>query len=95
MAVEPSLNVAQLLRKHLESASPDLLRAMVKTFADVLMSADGFNAQLRERLQVSALEFPHVLSETELADIRATRDALWRDWLVLPSGETLRLVVGA
>ena len=40
MAAEPSLNVAQLLREHLESASPDLLRAMVKTFADVLMSAE-------------------------------------------------------
>ena len=40
MAAEPSLNVAALLREHLESASPDLLRAMVKTFADVLMSAE-------------------------------------------------------
>ncbi|GAA4973353.1 hypothetical protein GCM10025331_79240 [Actinoplanes utahensis] len=40
MAAEPSLNVASLLREHLESASPDLLRAMVKTFADVLMSAE-------------------------------------------------------
>ena len=40
MAAEPSLNVADLLRDHLQSASPDLLRAMVKTFADVLMSAE-------------------------------------------------------
>ena len=40
MAAVPSLNVASLLREHLESASPDLLRAMVKTFADVLMSAE-------------------------------------------------------
>ncbi len=39
MAAEPSLNVASLLREHLQPASPDLLRAMVKTFADVLMSA--------------------------------------------------------
>lgn len=30
MAADPSLNVASLLREHLESASPDLLRAMVK-----------------------------------------------------------------
>lgn len=30
MAAEPSLNVAELLREHLEAASPDLLRAMVK-----------------------------------------------------------------
>ena len=40
MAAESSLNVATLLREHLESASPGLLRAMVKTFADVLMSAE-------------------------------------------------------
>jgi putative transposase len=40
MAVEPSLNVAEVLREHLESASPDVLRAMVKTFADLLMSAE-------------------------------------------------------
>ncbi len=39
MAAEPSLNVASLLREHLQSASPDLLRAMVKTFADVLSRA--------------------------------------------------------
>ena len=40
MAAEESLNVAGMLREHLESASPDVLRAMVKTFADVLMSAE-------------------------------------------------------
>ena len=32
MAAEQSLNVASVLREHLESASPDLLREMVKTF---------------------------------------------------------------
>ena len=41
MAVNPSLNVAQLLREHLESASPDVLRAMVQTFADTVMSAEA------------------------------------------------------
>jgi len=41
MAVEPSLNVAAMLREHLQSASPDLLRAMVQTFADALMSAEA------------------------------------------------------
>jgi putative transposase len=40
MAAEPSLNVAELLREHLQPASPDLFRAMVKTVADVLMSAE-------------------------------------------------------
>ncbi|WP_253236876.1 hypothetical protein [Paractinoplanes aksuensis] len=39
MAAESSPSVAELLREHLESVSLNLLRAMVKTFADVLMSA--------------------------------------------------------
>src|SRR5689334_18006375 len=41
MAAEQSLNLASVLREHLESASPDLLREMVKTFADLLMSAEA------------------------------------------------------
>ena len=41
MAVTESVNVAGLLSEHLESASPDVLRAMVKTFADALMSAEA------------------------------------------------------
>ena len=40
MAVKESVNLAGVLGEHLESASPDVLRAMVKTFADVLMSAE-------------------------------------------------------
>jgi transposase-like protein len=35
------MNPAQFLREQLESASPDLLRDMVKTFADALMSAEA------------------------------------------------------
>jgi transposase-like protein len=35
------VDAAGLLRQQLESASPDLLRAMVKTFADALMSAEA------------------------------------------------------
>jgi transposase-like protein len=41
MAAELSVNVADLVGQHLESASPDVLRAMVKTFADALMSAEA------------------------------------------------------
>jgi transposase-like protein len=41
MAAMESVNVTGLLREHLESASPDVLRAMVKTFADALMSAEA------------------------------------------------------
>jgi putative transposase len=41
MAATESLNVADLLGQHLESASPDVLRAVVKPFADALMSAEA------------------------------------------------------
>jgi putative transposase len=41
MAALESVNAAGLVREHLESASPDLLRAMVKTFAEALMSAEA------------------------------------------------------
>jgi putative transposase len=36
MTASESVNPAGLLREQLESASPDMLRAMVKTFADAL-----------------------------------------------------------
>lgn len=56
MAVTESLNVGGLVREHLESASPDVLRAMVKTFADALMFAEadavcgaGYGERSRER----------------------------------------------
>jgi putative transposase len=41
MAARDSVDVAGALREQLESASPDLLRVMVKTFADALMSAEA------------------------------------------------------
>ena len=41
MTAPKSVDPAGLWREQLESASPDLLRAMVKTFADALMSAEA------------------------------------------------------
>jgi putative transposase len=41
MAATESLNLAGLLGADLESASPDVLKALVKTFADALMSAEA------------------------------------------------------
>ena len=41
MAASESVNPVDLLREQLEGASPDLLRAMVKTFAEALMSAEA------------------------------------------------------
>jgi transposase-like protein len=41
MTARDTVNAAGFLREHLETASPDLLRSMVKTFAETLMSADA------------------------------------------------------
>jgi len=41
MADSPSIDVTEFLGKHLDSASPDLLREMVATFAQALMGADA------------------------------------------------------
>src|SRR5881227_3826674 len=41
MTVPKSVDPAGFLREQLESASPDVLRVMVKTFADALMSAEA------------------------------------------------------
>jgi putative transposase len=40
MTAPKSVDPAGLLREQLQSASPDLLRASIKTFADALMSAE-------------------------------------------------------
>ena len=44
MAARSSIDVGALLGKQLESASPDLLRDLIKTMADALMSADADSA---------------------------------------------------
>jgi transposase-like protein len=41
MTAPKSVDPARLLREQLDAASPDLLRAMVKTFAEALMSAEA------------------------------------------------------
>src|SRR3954467_2954425 len=41
MAAMPSIDPARLLEEQLESASPDLLRSLLSTFIQTLMSADA------------------------------------------------------
>ena len=41
MAAIDSVNPVDVVREQLASASPDLLQAMVKTFAEALMSAEA------------------------------------------------------
>ncbi len=40
MADRPSIDVSEFLGKQLEAASPDLLREMVRTFAEAIMGAE-------------------------------------------------------
>lgn len=41
MTANPSIGLSGFLDEHLSQASPDLLRQMLKTFAEALMSADA------------------------------------------------------
>jgi hypothetical protein len=41
MAAKPSIDPARFLHDQLESASPDLLRSLLTTFVDALMSAEA------------------------------------------------------
>jgi len=43
MAVAPSIDPARFLEEHLAQASPDLLRSMLSTFINTLLSADADN----------------------------------------------------
>lgn len=74
MTAPESVNPAGLLREHLESASPDLLRAMIKTFAAALMSAEADAAcgaeygQRSERAGTVELAIPMLRSGSYFPD---------------------------
>ncbi len=62
MAASESVNPVDLLREQIEGASPDVLQAMIKTFAQAVMSAEadaicgagyGQRGQLAQRLPAS------------------------------------------
>jgi len=93
MAAEQSLNVASVLREHLESASPDLLRAMVKTFADLLMSAEAdavcgaeYGERSPERINsrngYRAREWDTRAGTVELAVPKLRSGSYFPDWLL-------------
>jgi len=93
MAAQESLNVAGLLGEHLESASPDVLRAMVKTFADALMSAEadalcgaGYGERSAERTNsrngYRAREWDTRAGTVELAIPKLRSGSYFPDWLL-------------
>ncbi len=68
--VEPTMDTNGWLRKQLEQASPDLLRAMVQDFAEALMGAEAdalCGASYGERSP------ERVIAETATASVTGTR----------------------
>jgi transposase-like protein len=93
MAATESVNVADLLGQHLESASPDVLRAMVKTFADALMSAEadalcgaGYGERSAERTNsrngYRQREWDTRTGTVELAIPKLRQGSYFPDWLL-------------
>jgi putative transposase len=93
MAAPQSLDLAGLLGAHLESASPDVLQALVKTFADALMSAEadalcgaGYGERTAERTN-SRNGYRHREWDTragtiELAIPKLRSGSYFPDWLL-------------
>ncbi|MEV4135839.1 IS256 family transposase [Dactylosporangium sp. NPDC049742] len=93
MAVPVSVDGAAFLREQLESASPDLLRAMVKTFADALMSAEadavcgaGYGERSDERVNsrngYRQRDWDTRAGTVELAIPKLRQGSYFPDWLL-------------
>jgi transposase-like protein len=92
------------LRKHLDEADPDLLRSMVKTFADQLMSAEasalcnaGYGEVTAERLNsrngYRARNLDTRAGTIELAIPKLRTGSYFPDWLVEPRRRAERALV--
>ena len=93
MAVPVSVDAAGLIREHLECASPDMLRAMVKTFAEALMSAEAdamcgaaYGQRSEERTNqrngYRAREWDTRAGTVELAIPKLRQGSYFPDWLL-------------
>jgi len=93
MTAPKSVDLAGVLREQLESASPDLLRAMVKTFADALMSAEvdavcgaGYGERSETRVNsrngYRAREWDTRAGTVELAIPKLRSGSYFPDWLL-------------
>jgi transposase-like protein len=89
------MDVTGWLRKQLEEASPDLLRAMVKEFAETLMSADadavcgaGYGERSPERVNrrngYRERDWDTRVGSIELAVPRLREGSYFPDWLLQP-----------
>jgi putative transposase len=93
--VEQTMDVRGWLRKQLEEASPDLLRVMVKDFAEALMSADadavcgaGYGERTPERVNrrngYREREWDTRVGSIELAVPKLREGSYFPDWLLQP-----------
>jgi putative transposase len=93
MTAPKSVDPAGFLREQLESASPDLLRAMVKTFADALMSAEAdavcgapygqrSDERTNSRNGYRAREWDTRAGTVELAVPKLRQGSYFPDWLL-------------
>ena len=93
--VETTMDVSGWLRKQLEEASPDLLRAMVKEFAEALMSADadavcgaGYGERSPERVNrrngYRERDWDTRVGSIELAVPKLREGSYFPDWLLQP-----------
>jgi putative transposase len=93
--VESTMDVSEWLRKQLEQASPDLLRAMVQDFAEALMGAEAdalcgapYGERSPERLTkrngYREREWDTRVGTIELAIPRLRAGSYFPDWLLQP-----------
>ncbi len=93
--VEHTMDVTGWLRKQLEEAHPDLLRVMVKDFAEALMSADadavcgaGYGERSPERVNrrngYRERDWDTRVGSIELALPRLREGSYFPDWLLQP-----------
>ncbi|MFD0782950.1 IS256 family transposase, partial [Micromonospora azadirachtae] len=93
MAVSESVNPVDLLREQIEGASPDVLQAMVKAFAQALMSAEadaicgaGWGQRSEERVNsrngYRAREWDTRAGTIDLAIPKLRQGSYFPDWLL-------------
>ena len=104
MEVTNTMDALDWLRKHLEGADPDLLRSMVKAFADQLMSAEasslcnaGYGEVTSERANsrngYRSRGFDTRAGTIELAIPKLRTGSYFPDWLIEPRRRAERALV--
>jgi transposase-like protein len=94
MAAAHSVDPVQLLEKHLASASPDLLREMIVSFANVMMSAQadrvcgaGYGERSDQRVNrrngYRGREWDTRVGTVELAVPKLREGSFFPDWLLM------------